>query len=326
MASSASRKLCAYDNECKQMAAALCEGCSRALCSKHFIDHRRLLGEEMNVIISEYDELQDTLDQQTVNADWHPLFDQINEWERESIAEIRQKAKELRQELLQLTTVHLDGLSKKLRDLSEKLKEGHEHESFVDTDIHIWKKGLDDLKANLTPPSTFSWVENRSELFERALENIVRIEENGQVVSHATVSGYVEIRGRNEYKSGCHEIRLLIEESADSWMFLGINSQSIPLQYKSFYSKSAYGWSTDNYFWLNGRKYSNTSTFSIEMKTDDTISLKFDCDKHKIFMINERTNAKYELDVNIRYCRFPWQLHVVLLNGNSRMRILPTSS
>ena len=341
MASSALRKQCAHDNGCKQMAAALCEGCSQALCTKHFIVHRRLLGEEMNVIISEYDELQHTLNQQTANADSHPLLEQINEWEQESIAGIQQKAKELRQELLELTTVHLDGLSKKLRHLSEKLKEGREHDSFVETDLHVWKKALDDLKANLTSPSTFSisrhdkdpLVQNvavksleTNELFERVLENIVRIDENGQVVFHEKIDGYVEVRGKNEYTSGCHEIRLFIEESADSWMFLGINSKSTPLQYKSYYAKSAYGWANDNYLWLNGKKHSNTSIFCIEMKTNDIIGLKFDCDTHKILMVNERKNAKYELDVNIKHCPFPWQLHVILFKSNGRMRILPTSS
>src|SRR5271154_2230924 len=156
MASSSTRKQCANGEGCKQMAAALCEGCSQALCTKHFIDHRRFLGEEMNVIISEHDQLKHTLNQQTTNIDSHPLIKEINEWEKESITKIQLKAKELRQELLQLTTVHLDELSKKLQYLSEKLKEGWEDDSFVETDLQDWRKSLHDLKANLTSPSTFN--------------------------------------------------------------------------------------------------------------------------------------------------------------------------
>ena len=154
MASSSTRKQCANGNGCKQMAAALCEGCSQALCegcsqalcTKHFIDHRRFLGEEMNGIISEHDQFQHTLNQKTTNPESHPLITQIDEWEKESIVKIRQKAKQLRQELLQLATVHLDELSKKLRHLSEKLKEGREEDSFVETDLRDWKKSLDNLK------------------------------------------------------------------------------------------------------------------------------------------------------------------------------------
>ena len=256
--------------------------------------------------------------------------------EKESTVKIQQKAKELRQELLQLTTVHLDGLSKKLRHLSKKLKEGREHDSFVETNLHVWKKALDDLKANLTSPSTFSisrhdrdpLVQNvvvksleTNELFERVSENRVRIEENGQIAVHDPSLNHTEIRGKNEYTSGSHEICLRIEQSADSRAFVGINSKSTPLQNNSYGVKSAYGW-TNNYIWSNGKCHPNKSTSHVEMKTNDIINLIFHCDKRKISMIHERTNAIYELDVNIDHCPFPWQLHVNLNEANSCVRIM----
>ena len=58
----------------------------------------------MNIIIDEHDQFQHALNQQTANSDSHPLIKQIDEWEKESIVKIQQKATELRQELLQLTT------------------------------------------------------------------------------------------------------------------------------------------------------------------------------------------------------------------------------
>jgi hypothetical protein len=94
------------------------------------------------------------------------------------------------------------------------------------------------------------------------------------------------------------------------------------LQKQSCSSKSAYGWTNNNYFWLNGECHPNRSSSRIEMKINDVISLIFDCDRRKIFMINERTNAKYELVVNIDHCPFPWQLHVNLYEANSHVRIL----
>ena len=146
MASSSTRKLCANDNGCKQMAAAVCEGCSQSLCTKHFIDHRRYLAEEMNVVISDHDQLQHALNDKTSNPESHPLIMKINEWEKESIVKIRQKANELRQQLLQLATVHLDELSKKLRQLSGKLKECREEDNFVETDLREWKKIIGQFK------------------------------------------------------------------------------------------------------------------------------------------------------------------------------------
>ncbi|CAF3533921.1 unnamed protein product [Rotaria sordida] len=337
MASSSARKYCANVNGCKQTAAALCEGCSQALCTKHFIDHRRLLDEEMDVIISEYNQFQNTFNKETTNFDSHPLIQQINEWEKESIVKIQQKAQELRQNLLEQTSINLKELSKKLQHLSEQLKEGREHDSFVETDLCDWKKSLDDLKANLTSPSTFRisqddripLVQNvfvhsieTNEVFEQVFNNNVRIEENGLVAIHDAIIAYTEIRGKTEYTSGHHKIRLYIEQSSDTWIFLGINSKSTPLQNLSYSSTSTYGWASNNFLWLNGQPHLDTSTYYIEMKINDVISLIFDCDNSKILMINERTNARFELIVNIDHCPFPWQLHVILYEANSRVRIL----
>jgi hypothetical protein len=341
MASFSTRKQCANGNGCKQMAAALCEGCSQALCTKHFIDHRRFLGEEMNVIISEHDQLQHAINQQTTNLDSHSLMKKINEWEKESIAKIQQKAKELRQEFHQFTTDHFSEITKQLRYLSEKLTEGREYDSFVETDLQDWKKSLDKLKENVVSPSTLvinrhdeiSLVQDVSlnlitmhDIFERVFGSKVQINENGQVAIHDASYYYTEIRGKKQYTSDRHEVRLCIEESANSWTFLGINSKSTPLQNNSCNSKSAYGWTSNNCLCSNGSHRSNTSASSIEMKTNDIITLIFNCDTRKISMINQRTNRKHELDVNLDNCPFPWQLHVILYEPNSRVRILSTSS
>ncbi|CAF3378729.1 unnamed protein product [Rotaria sp. Silwood1] len=336
MASSSTRKYCANANSCKQTAAALCEGCSQALCTKHFIDHRRLLSEEMDVIISEYNQFQNIFNEQRTNFDLHPIIKKINEWEKESIDKIQQKAQELRQELLQQTTIHFEELSKKLQHLSEQLKEGREHDSFVETDLCDWKKVLGDLTVNLISPSTFCISEDdgiplvqnvfvhsveTNEVFERVFDNNVRVEENGLVAIHGTTIAYTEIRGKNEYTSGHHKLRLCIERSSNTWIFLGINSKSTPLQNLSYSSESTYGWASNNYLWLDGQPHSNPSTSRIEMKMNDVIILIFDCSNREISMINERTNARFDIIVNINQCPFPWQLHVILCLGTNAMTL-----
>jgi len=131
-----------------------------------------------------------------------------------------------------------------------------------------------------------------------------------------------EIRGKNEYTTGCHHIRLRIEETSSSWLFLGINSKSIPLKSQSHTSESSYGWSCNNYTWSNGQPQENISKHQIEMRNNDLISLFFDCDNCLIMMINERTQAKHTLPVITSYCPFPWQLHVVLREPNNCLQIL----
>ena len=154
MASSATRKQCEDVDGCKHGAVTICEGCSKAFCIKHFTDHRRLLDEEMNMIIDEHDLLKNSLNQQIIKHDSHPLIKQIDQWEKESIRIIQQRANELRQELLQSTNNYTDDLSKKLQRLSEKLREGRENNNFIETDLQVWKETLVHLKTDFTSPST----------------------------------------------------------------------------------------------------------------------------------------------------------------------------
>jgi hypothetical protein len=338
MASASTRKHCANGDGCKQAGVAHCEGCSQMFCGKHFIDHRRLLGEELNVIFSDCNEIKDVLNQQTV-SDTHPLIKEIDEWEKKSIATIQERANELRQQLLQSGAGHSNELSQKLRQLSEQSNEALEHDSFTETDLRQWKKILEDLKTDLASPPTISihsddnlsLVQNifvhllkvTKDVFERVSDDNVRIGENGQVVSlSGTSNNHREIRGRNEYASGSHQIRLHIEEFSNTWMLLGINSKSIPLHNESYQCRSSYGWASNNMIWSYGQEKQNHSKIDIEMKKGDIISLILDCDSRTVTMVNERTNMKHELLVNVIYCPLPWQLHVNLSEPNSRVRIL----
>ena len=333
----ASRKQCVYNEGCKQMATANCEGCLQALCTKHFVEHRRVLEKEMNEVISEHDQLQYTLNLQAEQPNSHPLMKEINEWEKLSIVKIQQKANELRQELLKHATGHIMEMSKNLRSLSENLKKGQEEDSFVETDLQGWKKILDELKSNFTSPSTFRInqqstnplvhdlsvvVIGKGDLFERTSDNKVTIAENGQLaINNDGTGSYIEVRGKDKYTSGRHKIHLRIEQSTNCWTFVGINSESAPLQNSSYSCRSTYGWSSNNVLWLGGIPQTNTTT-KIDMKTNDIISLILDCDNRKIFMNNEQTKAKYEMVVNISQCPFPWQLQVILMENNCRVRIL----
>ncbi|CAF2564377.1 unnamed protein product [Rotaria sp. Silwood2] len=339
MASAATRKQCANDDGCKQIGVAYCEGCTRSFCGKHYNDHRRLLSEELDVIFSDCNEIKDALNQQITTRDSHSLMKQIDDWEKQSIANIQQRAKELRQQLLQLAANHRNKVSQKLQQLSEQSVEAREHDSFSETDLHQWKKTLEDLKTNLTSPSTFCINQHdyfpglknisliiamTNELFDQISDNTVQIGQNGQVVTCDTLRNHREIRGRTKYASGVHKIRLYIEHSENLWMFLGINSESTPLQRRSYNSPSTYGWSNDNSIWCNGQRNQNASYHVIEMKKNDIICLILDCDMRTITMINERTDKKHELPVSTADCPFPWQLHLNLFEANSCVHILST--
>ena len=63
----------------------MCYGCEQAFCTKHFIEHRQDLSQQMDNIGQEYDIFKRDLSQQNMNQ---ILFTQIDKWEKESIEKI----------------------------------------------------------------------------------------------------------------------------------------------------------------------------------------------------------------------------------------------
>jgi hypothetical protein len=180
---------------------------------------------------------------------------------------IQQKAKELREQLLQPITMQINELSKGLEPLSEQLKKGRELDDFIETDLGFWKQTLDFIKSDLTSPLRFTinqddetpLVRNTSitlkainEWFEQVSDDRVRIAEDGEVVIHDSPQGHKEIRGKNDYSSSCHKIRLRIEYTVNMKLFLDINSKATPLQSASYLSRTAYLWFSGNRICSNG--------------------------------------------------------------------------
>ena len=331
MTSSTKRRLCSLTESCLQPAASSCEGCSHSFCSTHWSEHRRSLDEEITGLI---DALEGSFDQPALEVAPRPLQEEIDQWEKDSIAKIQEKANELRRQLSALVDRRNHFLSAEFRELFDQLEENRASKNFVESDLRRWNDALAGLKAELQSSLALSLDSSlvntqisiaaaiTDELFERTSNNRVQLEHRDRVAVHAMDYGYVEVRGKNQYQSDRHTIRLLIEHSADSWTFLGITTKLTILQDRSQSSPSTYGWTNNNYHWLNGQCQPNRSPTPIEMKTKDKLRLVLDCDQHRISLLNERTNAELHLTVNLDFCPLPWQLHVNLFEGNSRVRLL----
>ena len=231
MSAFSTRKQCTHDDGCKQVAVTNCEGCSKAFCIKHFTNHRSLLEEEMKMIIDEHDLLKNSLDQQ-INK---PLIKEVDQWEKESMEKVQQRANELRQELLQSTVNSANDLSKNLQQLSDKLAESRENDSFIETDLQSWKNTLSNLKANLTSTSTasinrrdnISLVQNISinvftvtnDIFQYSSDSAVKISNNGQAAVRDRSQYCTGLRGKQDYITGHHHIRLRIDRFKGHWVF-----------------------------------------------------------------------------------------------------------
>ena len=62
---------------------------------------------------------------------------------------------------------------------------------------------------------------------------------------------------------------------------------------------------------------------SSKIKTNDILSLTFDCEKQQIELYHERENKTNKLPIDTGKAPFPWRLLVVLCRLNNCVRILP---
>ena len=153
------------------------------------------------------------------------MIKQIDEWEKNNIERIRLRAKELREQLLQSTAIQISQLSKRIEPITEQITNARQLDDFIETDLTWWKEKIDLIKSELNSPLYLAINEEEiplvsniavvlktlNERFDRTSDGRVRIAEDGEVVIHSTSNTQTGTRGKNEYSSGCHRIRLRIE-------------------------------------------------------------------------------------------------------------------
>ena len=339
MSSHPVRRICEAGNNCEQRAVTSCDGCAKRFCMQHFTEHRALLDNELNELIKDHDLIKNSFEEQQKHGDAYELLKQVQKWEIDSIDRIKKKAHELRVELTRFGETYTSDVKHKFEHLSKEFIKWKEESDCAENDLIRWRQEMNYLKVNFSTPISISMEEYQDdplimnpsiniaikaihELFEKTYDNRVQITESGRLATHDPSNNNVEIRGKNEYNTGCHKVHLRIKETSGRFLFFGVNSKSIPLTNQSLTSRSCYGWSCDNRSWSSGQAQDNDPMRRIEMKTNDTISFSFDCDNRTIFMINERTKIRCVLKVSTDHCPFPWQLHVVIGEPNTRVRIL----
>jgi len=94
---------------CGHKAAGIfkCEGCTQVFCRKHVNEHRDTLSQQLDEIVFEYDNLQQTIAEnknQQGNVRSNPLVQQIDRWENDAIEKIKKAAQEARQQVEELNT------------------------------------------------------------------------------------------------------------------------------------------------------------------------------------------------------------------------------
>ena len=339
MACSISKSLCITCN--KKEAFFTCRGCRQNFCEDHINEHHQAPINQMEDFLTDHNQLQQIVCEYIKEPRQHPLIQQINKWERQSINKIQQAANDARTQILNVLSDHIISIKKSLENLTKKLDEVRNDEKLSETFLRHSRDKLDKLKIDLTTPDTIKLrkddddiafiskliviIIEPNDLFERSAGNI-RIEDNGQTIIHGQWSDHSSVRGKGEYSSGQHRFRFKIEElDPDKWAFFGIVSKNAPIQSISITTSTVYGLAGQDGMSLNGvYQTTNKYGYKSDMEVNDTLELFIDCDHQRIRLTNERTHNSHELNIDITKCPFPWQLILGLCcSAGDRIRILP---
>ena len=155
--------------KCDKRVVYLCEGCSQKFCFTHLQEHRQQLGQELNGIENDRDELQQSLTEQKNNRQRLPLMQQVDKWEVDSINKIRQTAQECRQLLVQHTNDHILDIENKLTKLTEELKRIRKDDEFNEIDLNQIQGKLRRLRDELNQPRNIKIQEETASFISKIL-------------------------------------------------------------------------------------------------------------------------------------------------------------
>lgn len=339
--------------ECKTVASiALCHGCEQSFCTRHFIRHRLRLGQQMDEIHHHYQSIEQCL---RTDPNEHPVMAKIYSWERKSIQRIAEIAETARNDFRHWLEQTRSDVQRTLKRIDQELRLHENVDNFTELDLQRWTQQLNELKEVLESPTKLPVVEEkkpsatigtlkvRSPRASTASANIPA-KVNGHVTLASPLdefvamfgpcelskdrlivtqcdyrSGLSQITGKNEYSSGRHTIRLLIEKKGTKNIFIGIHSPHARSSSNRFDS-SVYGWWNLDYLIVSGESQAGESSDVVQ--TGDLIDLILDCDQRKIHFEHHRTNQVFHIPIQLDQCPFPWKILVRLLTTGDRLRLI----
>lgn len=130
-----------------------CQGCGQPYCFNHFGEHRQTFNADLEEIDQTCDQFQQTLAKLNVKPQKHPLFQQVDQWERDAISKIQQTAEDARKILYKYLPAHVVIAGENLNAFIKQIRESREENDFFETDIYRWKEQLTALKEKLRTPA-----------------------------------------------------------------------------------------------------------------------------------------------------------------------------
>jgi phage shock protein A len=357
MASATTKKTCA---KCKKGAGtAMCYGCEKAFCTKHFTEHRQELSQQMDNIDEEHSALGKEL---TDVQGPHPLLTRINQWEQESITKIQTAAKLARTDLERLLNKAKNNLKTSVSKMKEELQSSRESDDYTELNIMKWSVQLQEFRKMLQCPTTINisyendaraivpLIKVTAQQSPDSFQEAIELHELNNRISHRLETPVSErfvdtfgkvtlskgglvatcvggdgdrscVSGIGQYSSGVHYIRFRVEKIGEVfYSFFGIVNSSEKMTKNIWDSPSCHGWWDLDHRIEGGEM--RVDSFTRITRTGDEMTLMLDCDNRRIQLEHHRTHRIVDMFIDLRFCAFPWKMIVSLAGQKDCVRIL----
>ncbi|CAF3852060.1 unnamed protein product [Adineta steineri] len=145
----------------------ICRGCSKDFCFQHLTEHRQILDRQLDEIVNDHDQFQQTIIEQKQNPHNSSLIQQINEWETNSIEKIQLTAQQCRETVIKLTQKSINDIERKFSELSQKLKGIRQENEFNEIDLNHFQLKLTQITKEFLQPSNISIRQDSQEFIKK---------------------------------------------------------------------------------------------------------------------------------------------------------------
>ena len=135
----------------------MCHGCGQSFCWKHAGEHRQDLSRQIDIIGQDHNLIQREMSESSTD---HPLFHQIDQWEKKSIAQIQKSALSARLDLQKKLQELKDQLQESLTNISRELSQSREKENFFEIHLTQWNERLEKIRQQLKKPLEIQMISN----------------------------------------------------------------------------------------------------------------------------------------------------------------------
>ncbi|CAF0816330.1 unnamed protein product [Adineta steineri] len=122
-----------------------CEGCSKRFCLIHLTEHRQILNKEFKRLINDCEQFKQRINKPKQNRQYlqnQLLIKQIDQWERNSIEKIKQKAQESRKFVIESSEIFINDIQMKFNDLSQQIKHMEKENEFNEINLEYLRNQL----------------------------------------------------------------------------------------------------------------------------------------------------------------------------------------